>query len=148
MAHGPFTRMYICCLFVFLAFFRLLVSRSWIRSWSASLPCDCRMSEVPWSTSTPSTSPTVTSMACTISSRQVGRAGALEPACILGSIAMLSTAQRLCPTPRVAGSRSQGVGTACLLSRPKTWGSCISHQVVITNRMRAEFPLILSTSVV
>lgn len=40
--------------------------------------------------------------------------------CIRGSITMLSTAQKLRPTPWVAGSRSQGVGTACLLSRPKT----------------------------
>lgn len=68
--------------------------------------------------------------------------------CTPGSIPVLSAAQKLRPTPRVAGSRSQGVGTACLLSRPETWGSCISHQVVITNRMRAELPLIPSTSAV
>lgn len=57
------------CFSAFWAIFRPLVSRSWIRSWNAYPPCGCQMSEGPWSTSTPFTSPTVTSMACTISNR-------------------------------------------------------------------------------
>lgn len=53
----------------FWAVFRPHVSRSWIRSWNAYPPCACQMNEGPWSTCTPFTSPTVTSMACTISNR-------------------------------------------------------------------------------
>lgn len=116
MANGPFIRMYICCfLFVFLVFFRPLASRSWIRSWSASPPCGCRMSEVPWNTSTPSTSPTVTSMACTISSRQVERAGALELAALLAA-SLCSVLHRNCALLlgwQEAGPRVWGLPVCC-----------------------------------
>lgn len=46
---------------------RTPASRSWTRSWNGSPPCAFRMSGAPWSTCTPCTSPTVTSMACTTS---------------------------------------------------------------------------------
>ncbi|PNJ24217.1 IGFBP2 isoform 5, partial [Pongo abelii] len=46
---------------------RLPANRNWTRSWSGSPPCAFRMSGALWSTSTPCTSPTVTSMACTTS---------------------------------------------------------------------------------